>query len=67
MNILRKMFKNVPEPEELYMTRWSLNPYTMGGSYSHPKTKATMKNLYIIGRPVKNIHFTGVDTSSKVT
>lgn len=67
MNILRKMFKNVPEPEEVYMTRWSLDPYTMGGPYSNPKMKATMKNFDIIGRPVKNIHFAGVDTSSTVT
>tara|TARA_B100001094_G_C17944631_1_gene677378 strand:+ start:110 stop:286 length:177 start_codon:yes stop_codon:yes gene_type:complete len=33
----------------------------------HPTMKATMKNFDIIGRPVKNIHFAGVDTSSTVT
>ena len=68
MNILKKMFgNNIPNPESIYVTRWSLDKYTLGGPYSHPNKNGKMEDLSIIGCPFDKIHFGGVDTSSDVT
>ena len=68
MNILRKMFgSNIPEPEDIYVSRWSLDKYTLGGPYAHPKGNGTMEDLSIIGEPFGKIHFGGVDTSKDET
>lgn len=68
MKVLRKMFgEDIPEPLAIYVTRWSLDKYTLGGPYAHPKKNGKMEDLSIIGCPFGNIHFGGVDTSKDVT
>jgi monoamine oxidase len=68
MNILRKMFGNdIPEPDSIYVTRWSQDKYTLGGPYAHPKNKGTMEDLSLMGKPFGRIHFGGVDTSKHHT
>lgn len=68
MNILKKMFgSDIPEPEATYVTRWSLDKYTLGGPYGHPTKKGTMDDLDIMGKPFGKIHFGGVDTSKTET
>lgn len=68
MDILRKMFgKNIPEPDSIYITRWSQDKYTLGGPYAHPTKKGTMEDLSIMGQPFGRIHFGGVDTSKDDT
>ena len=68
MNILRKMFGNdIPEPESIYITRWSQDKYTLGGPYAHPTKKGTMEDLSIMGQSFGRIHFGGVDTSKTET
>ena len=68
MNILKKMFGNdIPQPESIYVTRWSLDKYTLGGPYGHPTKNGTMENLSTMGKPFGKIHFGGVDTSKDET
>lgn len=68
MNILRKIFgPDIPEPEDIYVSRWSLDKYTLGGPYAHPKDNGTMEDLSTIGKPFGKIHFGGVDTSKDET
>tara|TARA_Y100000389_G_scaffold186868_1_gene207716 strand:- start:2677 stop:3963 length:1287 start_codon:yes stop_codon:yes gene_type:complete len=68
MDILRKMFGNdIPEPDSIYITRWSQDKYTLGGPYAHPKIKGTMEDLSVMGKPFGRIHFGGVDTSKDHT
>jgi len=68
MGILRKMFgNNIPEPESVYVTRWSQDKYTLGGPYAHPTKKGTMEDLSVMGQSFGRIHFGGVDTSKDVT
>ena len=65
---LRIMFgDDIPEPESIYVTRWSLDKYTLGGPYAHPNMKGTMEDLSTIGKPFGKIHFGGVDTSKSET
>lgn len=58
---------NIPEPEDIYVSRWSLDKYTLGGPYAHPKGNGTMEDLSTIGKPFGKIHFGGVDTSKDET
>lgn len=62
------MFGNdIPQPESIYVTRWSLDKYTLGGPYGHPTKNGTMENLSTMGKPFGKIHFGGVDTSKDET
>jgi polyamine oxidase len=68
MGILREMFgKNIPEPESVYVTRWHLDKFTLGGPYAHPTKNGTMEDLSVMGQPFGRIHFGGVDTSKYET
>ena len=68
MKILRKMFgQSIPNPSGIYVTRWSLDKFTLGGPYAHPNKNGTMEDLSIIGCPFGRIHFGGVDTSKNET
>ena len=68
MSILRKIFgPNIPEPDDIYVSRWSLDKYTLGGPHAHPRNNGTMEDLSIIGEPFGKIHFGGVDTSKDET
>ena len=68
MKILRKMFgQSIPNPTGIYVTRWSLDKFTLGGPYAHPNKNGTMEDLSIVGCPFGRIHFGGVDTSKNET
>lgn len=68
MNVLKKMFgDDIPDPDSMYVTRWSLDKYTLGGPYAHPTKNGTMEDLSTIGKPFGKIHFGGVDTSKDET
>ena len=68
MEVLRKIFgENIPDPEDIYVTRWSLDKFTLGGPYAHPNKNGSMEDLSIIGCPFGRIHFGGVDTSKYET
>ena len=68
MDVLRKIFgENIPEPEDIYVTRWSLDKFTLGGPYAHPNKNGSMEDLSIMGCPFGRIHFGGVDTSKYET
>ena len=45
MNVLKKMFgDDIPDPDSMYVTRWSLDKYTLGGPYAHPTKNGTMED-----------------------
>ena len=68
MKNLKKIFgTNIPNPKDVYVSRWAQDPYTMGGPHSHPKMNGKITDHDIIGEPFKKIYFAGVDTSSTVT
>lgn len=68
MDILRKMFgDDIPEPTNVYNTSWSIDKYTMGGPYGHPKVNGTMEDLDIMGKKFVKLYFGGVDTSKTET
>ena len=68
MDRLRQMFGDqIPEPEAIYVTRWSLDQFTLGGPYAHPTMEGKMAHLSTIGEPFGHIHFAGVDTSESET
>jgi len=68
MNVLKKIFgKDIPNPDNIYVTRWHIDPFTMGGAHAHPNLNGTMKDLKKMGESFGKIHFAGVDTSDTVT
>tara|TARA_B100000674_G_C37934638_1_gene959660 strand:+ start:597 stop:1985 length:1389 start_codon:yes stop_codon:yes gene_type:complete len=68
MNVLRKIFgKKIPDPDNVYITRWALEPLTRGAAHAHPNLSGSMKDLTTIGEKFGKIHFAGVDTSENVT
>ena len=68
MKHLKKIFgNNIPEPLDIYVTRWKLDPYTMGAAHSQPNLNGTMYDFKIIGKPFHKIFFAGVSTSESVT
>ena len=68
MKHLKKIFgNNIPEPLDIYVTRWKLDPYTMGSAHSQPNLNGTMHDFKIIGKPFHKIFFAGVSTSESVT
>ncbi|GEM_PF-5121927 len=68
MTQLRQIFgDHIPDPESIYVTRWSLDPFTLGGPYAHPTMAGEMAHLSTIGQPFDHIHFAGVDTSESET
>lgn len=68
MDVLKKIFgENIPQPEAIYVTRWSQDKFTLGGPYAHPNKNGKMEDLSIIGCPFGRIHFGGVDTSKNET
>ena len=68
MNILKKIFGNdIPEPTHIYVTRWHIDPFTMGAAHAQPYKNGKMSDFTKLGKPFKKIHFAGVDTSSYVT
>ncbi len=68
MSRLRQMFGDqIPDPISIYVTRWSLDQFTLGGPYAHPTMKGKMGDLSTIGEPFGHIHFAGVDTSESET
>ena len=65
---LKKMFGNsIPEPNNVYVTRWKTDPYTMGAAHSQPNLDGSMNDFKIIRKPFNKIFFAGVSTSEKVT
>jgi monoamine oxidase len=68
MKHLKKIFgNNIPEPLDIYVTRWKLDPYTMGSAHSQPNLNGTMNDFKIIRKPFHKIFFAGVSTSESVT
>mgnify|MGYP001285858918 CR=1 FL=1 len=68
MTVLKTIFgKNIPDPIDIYVTKWKLDPFTKGAAYSYPKNNSSLKNMDIISQTFGNIHFAGVDTSSEIT
>ena len=68
MKHLKKIFgNNIPDPLNIYVTRWKLDPFTMGSAHSQPNLNGTMYDFKIIGKPFHKIFFAGVSTSESVT
>ena len=68
MKHLKKIFgNNIPEPLDIYVTRWKIDPYTMGSAHSQPNLNGTMNDFKIIRKPFHKIFFAGVSTSESVT
>ena len=68
MKNLKKMFGDqIPNPTAVYVSRWSQDPFTMGGPHSHPNMNGKITDHDIIGKPFRKIYFAGVDTSSSET
>jgi monoamine oxidase len=68
MKHLKKIFgNNIPEPLDIYVSRWKIDPYTMGSAHSQPNLNGTMNDFKIIRKPFHKIFFAGVSTSESVT
>jgi len=68
MKNLKKIFgNNIPEPLDIYVTRWKLDPYILGSAHSHPNLEGSMNDFKIIGQPFHKIFFAGVSTSENVS
>ncbi|CAF4359743.1 unnamed protein product [Rotaria socialis] len=59
MDVLRSMNgKNIPEPNNFYYYRWTLDPLYRG-SYSNWPTGTSLCQHNNLGRPIGRLHFTG--------
>ncbi|CAF4153693.1 unnamed protein product, partial [Rotaria magnacalcarata] len=59
MNVLRSMYgKNIPEPNNFYYYRWTLDPLYRG-SYSNWPTGTSLCQHNNLGRPIGRLHFAG--------
>lgn len=68
MKNLKKIFgDSIPEPDNIYVTRWKLDPYTMGSAHSHPNLNGSMEDFKIISKPFRRLFFSGVSSSESVT
>lgn len=65
MDVLRMMFGNeIPEPTQVYMTRWAMDPYA-GGSYSYIKTGSRPWMRKTLASPIDDkVFFAGEATDS---
>jgi len=62
---LRCIFKDkeIPNPVEYIITRWSSEPFTYG-AFTFPAFGCTNKDIHNISRPIKNRIFFGGEGSS---
>ena len=65
MAILREMYGNsIPNPQEILVTRWSSDPYTLG-SYSYIPPGTTAKERDSLASPVNNMLFFAGEATSR--
>jgi len=65
MNVLERIFPNVPEPKECFVTRWSSDKYT-GGAYSFVSKNSTGKTYDIMAESLGDVvYFAGEATSRR--
>ena len=53
LNVLRKMFGSVPDPDETLATDWTRDPYSFG-SYSYVPIGASVDDMRRLGEPVSD-------------
>ncbi|VXD20438.1 FAD-dependent oxidoreductase [Planktothrix paucivesiculata] len=65
MAVLREMYGNsIPNPQEILVTRWSSDPYTLG-SYSYIPPGTTAKERDSLASPVNNMLFFAGEATSR--